>query len=87
VFPPWGFDGGKQGWPAGLTLVRADGAMSELASKVPYHAARKGDMFVAVGPSGGGYGDPLERDPEAVLADVLDGLSDPFMVRVGAASP
>ena len=22
---------------------------------------------------GGGYGDPLERDPEAVLGDVLDG--------------
>lgn len=74
VFPPWGFDGGKQGWPAGLTLVRADGEESELASKVAYHAARKGDMFVAVGPSGGGYGDPLERDPERVLADILDGL-------------
>ena len=23
--------------------------------------------------AGGGYGDPLERDPEAVLGDVLDG--------------
>ena len=26
------------------------------------------------GARGGGYGDPLLRDPEAVLADVLDGL-------------
>ena len=24
--------------------------------------------------NGGGYGDPLQRDPEAVLADILDGL-------------
>ena len=27
-----------------------------------------------MGPAGGGYGDPLERDPEAVLDDVVDGL-------------
>jgi N-methylhydantoinase B len=28
---------------------------------------------VAIGPNGGGYGDPFERDPEAVLSDMLDG--------------
>ncbi len=27
-----------------------------------------------VSPCGGGYGDPLERDPRRVLDDVLDGL-------------
>jgi N-methylhydantoinase B len=74
VFPPWSLDGGKEGWPAALKLLHAAGGDSELASKVPYHAARKGDTFLAIGPSGGGYGDPLERDPERVLADVLDGL-------------
>jgi N-methylhydantoinase B/oxoprolinase/acetone carboxylase alpha subunit len=26
-------------------------------------------------PNSGGYGDPLERDPEAVLSDVLDGFT------------
>jgi N-methylhydantoinase B/oxoprolinase/acetone carboxylase alpha subunit len=26
-------------------------------------------------PNSGGYGNPLERDPEAVLADVLDGFT------------
>lgn len=35
--------------------------------------ARAGDSFIAVGPSGGGYGDPLDRDPEQVREDVLDG--------------
>ena len=28
---------------------------------------------MATGPNGGGYGNPLERDPEAVLSDMLDG--------------
>ncbi len=26
-------------------------------------------------PNSGGYGDPLERDPDAVLSDVLDGFT------------
>jgi N-methylhydantoinase B len=35
---------------------------------------RPGDRFRCVGPSGGGYGRPEERAPEAVRSDVLDGL-------------
>jgi N-methylhydantoinase B len=30
--------------------------------------------LISYGPSGGGYGDPLARTPEAVLDNVLDGL-------------
>jgi N-methylhydantoinase B len=33
---------------------------------------RSGDVVVIEAPSGGGYGNPLERDHELVLADVLD---------------
>jgi N-methylhydantoinase B len=32
------------------------------------------DVFQVQTQSGGGYGDPLERDPERVLADVLNGV-------------
>ena len=32
-----------------------------------------GDVVSVQTPGGGGYGDPLERDPEAVLEDVRDG--------------
>ena len=35
--------------------------------------ASTGDTFVAQGPCGGGYGDPLARDPRDVFDDVLDG--------------
>lgn len=34
---------------------------------------KSGDVWVQVAPTGGGLGDPLERDPEAVLNDVLNG--------------
>jgi N-methylhydantoinase B len=33
---------------------------------------RQKDSFRHVGAGGGGYGDPFERDPAAVLEDVLD---------------
>ena len=32
------------------------------------------DVITYYSPVGGGYGDPLERDPEKVLDDVLDGF-------------
>ena len=73
-FPPWGFRGGNDGEPAALQRVTADGEVEALPSKVPYTAARAGDRFVCVGPAGGGYGDPLQRDPGRVLDDVLDGI-------------
>jgi N-methylhydantoinase B len=74
VFPPWGFDGGKPGYPAELQLRRPDGAVEMLPSKVPHMLIRTGEKFVCVGPAGGGYGDPLLRDPAHVLDDVADGL-------------
>jgi N-methylhydantoinase B len=34
----------------------------------------KDGRFVCYGPAGGGYGNPLERDPDKVADDVLDGV-------------
>ena len=34
----------------------------------------KDGRFVCYGPAGGGYGNPLERDPAKVADDVLDGV-------------
>ncbi len=72
-YRPWGFRGGGDGRPASLVLERADGSSTDLPSKVPHTAVTAGDCFVCEGPAGGGYGDPLERDPDQVLEDVLDG--------------
>ncbi len=81
LFKPWGFLGGAEGEVAALRFERHDGAAQDLPSKLPYRAARAGDKFIAVGPCGGGYGDALNRDPAAVLDDVLDGYLSADMAR------
>jgi N-methylhydantoinase B len=64
-----------------LRLVRQNGDVAMLPSKVPHMPIRAGDKFVCVGPAGGGYGDPLARDPSRVRDDVVDGLISPEMAR------
>lgn len=71
---PWGFLGGAEGTHASMTLIAPEGASRPLPSKVPYFKVREGERLVCEGPCGGGYGNPFERRPEAVLADVQDGL-------------
>ena len=73
VFKPWGLEGGNDGHPAGL-LMKQGNQTTSLPSKLPYKAAQEDAILVAVGPSGGGYGNPFERDPKKVLDDVLDEL-------------
>ncbi|MGE0573753.1 hydantoinase B/oxoprolinase family protein, partial [Reyranella sp.] len=72
-YRPWGFLGGAEGMPAKLDLV-ADGKTRALPSKVPHMNVAAGGRFVCYGPAGGGYGNPLERDPAKVADDVLDGV-------------
>lgn len=74
AFKPWGFVGGSEGHVAALTLLAPDGTRRDLPSKVPYAKVKAGGRLISTGPCGGGYGDPMQRDPQAVLADVLDGL-------------
>lgn len=42
---------------------------------------RKNDVLVQWIAGGGGFGDPLLRDPEAVLSDVIDGYVTPTVAR------
>jgi N-methylhydantoinase B len=55
-------------------LVAADGTVRALPSKVPYARVKAGDRLIAVGPSGGGYGDASLRATALVARDVADGL-------------
>ena len=73
-YPPWGFDGGHDGSP-GQIIANADSDdETPLSSKLENQAMDAGQRLRLVGPCGGGWGDPLERDPEKVRADVLDEL-------------
>ena len=68
---PWGLFGGENGSPSRY-LVNPDGAATEQPSKTTLHL-QPDDIVSYRTPGGGGYGLPHERDPERVLADVLDG--------------
>jgi N-methylhydantoinase B len=72
-YPMAGVEGGRDGAPNQLT-VRFDSdpaPVTNIAAGVP-HAA--GEAFEYLYGGGAGYGDPAERDPQAVLDDVLDEL-------------
>ena len=73
AYSAWGYDGGGAGFPGKLILQTANGEETPLPSKVAYRSVKVGDRFIAVGATGGGYGDPLRRDPHQVLEDVRDG--------------
>ena len=72
VYGAWGYDGGGSGIPGTLSLKTLDGENVVLPSKVPYRSVKAGERLITVGATGGGYGDPLLRDPHQVLEDVLD---------------
>jgi N-methylhydantoinase B len=65
---PFGLYGGSPGAPS-ENWLDPDGKKRKLPSK-PTMQFRKGDVFRHIHAGGGGWGDPLERDPEAVLKDV-----------------
>lgn len=71
---PWGLLGGKPGARSQKILLRKDGASQILPSKVDEIKVYPGDRLVFRTAGGGGWGDPLERSPERVLADVRKGL-------------
>lgn len=65
---PFGLYGGAPGAPS-ENWMDPNGEAKPLPSK-PTMAFRKGDVFRHIHAGGGGWGDPLERDPAAVMKDV-----------------
>ena len=72
-YPPYGLDGGEPGAPSNNVVLADD--EERILPTMPMEASQlhRGDRFTHVSPGGGGFGDPFERDPAAVLEDVLDG--------------
>jgi len=68
----WGIKGGLPGTPHGVTLNREGDDAENLGTVFSGVPVSTGDEFSRPSSGGGGYGDPLERDPEAVLEDVID---------------
>ncbi|MEA2278333.1 MAG: N-methylhydantoinase [Solirubrobacteraceae bacterium] len=68
---PWGLDGGGEGTNNFLEYVR--GGEARRHGRINRIELEHGDVIRVVTGSGGGYGSPLAREPELVLADVQDG--------------
>lgn len=73
-FAPWGLAGGEAGSVGGVRVLRGATGEEERYGKVGMLEVAAGDVVSVRMPSGGGWGDPLERDPERVRADVAAGL-------------
>ena len=68
-FAPWGLFGGESA-TSSKYILNPDGEAKELPSKVTLRLEPDSVISYRT-PGGGGYGPPLERDPEKVLADVI----------------
>jgi N-methylhydantoinase B len=83
-----GVAGGRPGLPNGFALER-DGERRTLQesfdlaspSKFANLPLRPGDVFVSIQGGGGGHGEPGERDPEAIRADLREGYVTPEAAR------
>ncbi|MCH9663077.1 MAG: hydantoinase B/oxoprolinase family protein [Gammaproteobacteria bacterium] len=74
IYPAWGVNGGHSG-RAGRLIVNPDTPEEhELKPLSDNNRLEKGDLLRIRTPGGGGWGNPLDRDPEVVQADVLDGF-------------
>jgi N-methylhydantoinase B/oxoprolinase/acetone carboxylase alpha subunit len=88
---PLGLNGGKPGRP-GRAILNYGKKHEEVIAGRPLKGGWKmslfsnfhlknGETYTAESPGGGGWGNPLERDPEAVLNNVLDGYVSPEKAR------
>lgn len=71
AFPPYGLFGGGKGAPSWNIVNPGADTERVLKTKVT-DSLLPGDVIRHIQPGGGGWGNPLERDPAAVLRDVMN---------------
>ena len=75
MYPPYGLLGGRPGAPGRWTKITSEGIetpLSPFGGKIAKAALLPGESIRIETPSGGGYGNPLEREPQLVLNDVMN---------------
>ena len=64
-----------------MSSAEHGGQSHEKANALPFGPMREGDGFASRAPGGGGWGDVLERDPEAVMQDLRTGIYSHWSAR------
>ncbi|WP_370223827.1 hydantoinase B/oxoprolinase family protein [Pararhodobacter marinus] len=75
-FNAWGSHGGKAGANTQVVLNPGTDSARDLG-QIDLVELKRGDRVEFVSPTGGGYGDPFQRPPAQVLADVVQGYVSP----------
>ena len=70
---PFGREGGEAGG-LGSCLLDPGTERERPNGKIDMLRLQRGDVVRIISPAGGGYGQPLRRDPAKVLADLVDGF-------------
>ena len=79
---PWGLFGGAEGGTGRFLLLDDDGAATELEHKPSGVRIAPTQRIVVETPGAGGYGNPAERDPEALAADKESGkFGESYLAR------
>jgi N-methylhydantoinase B len=73
VIPPHGCTGGRDGRAGDIVINPDSESAKHLPTRYADYPLRRDDVFRLDTPGGGGFGDPFEREPERVLADVREG--------------
>jgi N-methylhydantoinase B len=71
--PPHGVREGESGKPAGAWIEDAGTGERREAPAIASLELAVGQRIISEAAGGGGYGDPLERDPDAVIDDLMEG--------------
>jgi N-methylhydantoinase B len=79
VFRPYGLSGGEPGGPS-RNEIKLNGETKPLPGKVTMTVPNDA-IIIHNQAGGGGFGDPMTRDPALVLEDVLDGKITPEFAR------
>ena len=77
VIAPSGAAGGGPGRTGDLTVNPGTAEENLLPTRYADYPLKEGDIFRLESPGGGGLGDPFERDPAKVLADVVQTYVSP----------
>ena len=89
VFAPFGLFGGKEGGK-GKFILNPDTPDEKPLKSKGMDKLKKGDLVSLRLPGAGGYGDPRDRDPEAIRRDVRDGkvsqekAKEEYGIEIGA---
>ena len=75
IIPPFGVCGGGAGAPNRFSVIREgkENLPPSLPGKVSGFPLQGGDIVLCQTSGGGGYGNPLDRDRQAVLQDIAEG--------------